>query len=96
MRMLALDTSTDWCSVAAGDGVRWAEERLHAREAHSEHLLAMVDRVLGACQYTLATLDPQDHWVLEPGTVEITLGTSARGGLAGTFELEVAPHAAAR
>src|SRR5689334_12761404 len=36
----------------------------------------------------LATLDPQDRWVLEPGTVEITLGTSARGGLTGTFELD--------
>ena len=45
---------------------------------------------------TLATLDAQDRWVIEPGTVEITLGTSARGGLAGTFELYDAPRAAAR
>jgi beta-glucosidase len=44
----------------------------------------------------LATLDAQDRWVLEPGTVEITLGTSARGGLTGTFELDAAPRAAAR
>jgi beta-glucosidase len=45
---------------------------------------------------TLATLDPQDHWVLEPGTVEIMLGTSSRGGLAGTFEVEGTPRAATR
>jgi beta-glucosidase len=42
----------------------------------------------------LATLDPHDRWVIEPGTFEITLGTSARGGLGGTLELAVAPRAA--
>jgi beta-glucosidase len=35
----------------------------------------------------LAVLDPQDHWKVEPGVYEVTLGTSAAGGLAGTFEL---------
>ena len=44
----------------------------------------------------LATLDPHDRWVIEPGTFEITLGTSARGGLGGTLELADAPRAAAR
>jgi tRNA threonylcarbamoyladenosine biosynthesis protein TsaB len=57
MRIVALDTSTEWCSVAAGDGCRWFEERMHARETHSEHLLAMVDRALAMCQYTLASVD---------------------------------------
>jgi hypothetical protein len=38
----------------------------------------------------LATLDAQNRWTLAPGIYEITLGTSSRGGLAGTFEL-VAP-----
>jgi len=57
MRLLALDTSTEWCSVAAGDGDRWVEERLHSREAHSEHVLPMVDRALASCGYTLSGLD---------------------------------------
>ena len=57
MRILALDTSTEWCSVAAGDGACWFEDRLHAREAHSQHVLAMVDRALAACGYTLQTID---------------------------------------
>lgn len=57
MRIVALDTSTEWCSVAAGDGTRWFEERYHAREAHSEHLLPMIERALAACGYSLATLD---------------------------------------
>jgi tRNA threonylcarbamoyladenosine biosynthesis protein TsaB len=57
MRIVALDTSTEWCSVAAGDGARWFEERLLAREAHSEHLIAMIDRVLAAFGYALASVD---------------------------------------
>jgi tRNA threonylcarbamoyladenosine biosynthesis protein TsaB len=56
MKLLALDTSTEWCSVAAGDGDCWHEERIHAREAHSEHLLPMVDRVLAQSGYTLRAL----------------------------------------
>jgi beta-glucosidase len=35
----------------------------------------------------LAVLDPQNRWVVERGTYEVTLGTSAQGGLNGTFEL---------
>ena len=44
----------------------------------------------------LAILDPGNRWVLEPGVFEITLGTSSRGGLAGTLELVDADRAAAR
>jgi len=62
------------------------------------HLAAHESRVVEFTLPTsaLMTLDPQDRWVLEPGTFEITLGTSARGGLAGTFELDATPRAAAR
>jgi beta-glucosidase len=35
----------------------------------------------------LAVLDAQDRWVMQSGTYEVTLGTSAQGGLTGTFEL---------
>jgi beta-glucosidase len=45
---------------------------------------------------TFAILDPDDHWKLEPGVFELTLGTSSRGGLAGTIELVDAERAAAR
>jgi beta-glucosidase len=43
----------------------------------------------------LAVLDPRDRWALESGTYEVTVGTSAQGGLTGTFEL-TGPRAAAR
>jgi beta-glucosidase len=35
----------------------------------------------------LAVLDSQDEWALQAGTYEVTLGTSAQGGLTGTFEV---------
>jgi beta-glucosidase len=35
----------------------------------------------------LAVLDAQDRWAVQSGTYEVTLGTSAQGGLSGTFEL---------
>jgi beta-glucosidase len=36
---------------------------------------------------SLVTLNSQDRWALESGTFEVTMGTSAQGGLTGTFEL---------
>jgi beta-glucosidase len=36
---------------------------------------------------SLAVLDAQDRWAPQSGVYEVTLGTSAQGGLAGTFEL---------
>jgi len=61
------------------------------------HLAANETRVvefsLPASQ--LAVLDPRDRWALESGVYEVTVGSSAQGGLAGTFEL-TPPRAAAR
>ena len=36
---------------------------------------------------SLAVLDAKDQWALQSGIYEVTLGTSAQGGLTGTFEL---------
>ena len=36
---------------------------------------------------SLAVLDAKDRWVVQSGTYEVTLGTSAQGGITGTFEL---------
>jgi beta-glucosidase len=45
---------------------------------------------------SLAVLDPQNHWTLEPGVFEVTLGSSSQGGLAGTFEVVNSPRVATR
>ena len=57
MKLLALDTSTTWCSVAAGDGTHWCIRDEVAVDSHSERALALVDAVLGESQWRLADLD---------------------------------------
>src|SRR5262245_15686496 len=57
MKLLALDTSTDWCSVAAGEGKRWAARDERAIDGHSQRALALVDAVLAELGWTLADLD---------------------------------------
>jgi tRNA threonylcarbamoyladenosine biosynthesis protein TsaB len=57
MRILALDTSTEWCSVAVGEGAPWLERAEHVGQSHSERLLPMVGAALAALQWTAADLD---------------------------------------
>jgi len=57
MRILALETSTEWCGVAAGDGARWLAREERTGPAHSERALALVDAVLAEAGWPLAALD---------------------------------------
>ena len=68
--------------------VAWQRVRLAAHESKTVEL-----RVPASA---LAILDPQNRWTLEPGVYEVTLGTSSRGGLTGTFELVDKYRVAAR
>src|SRR5262249_6915889 len=57
MQILALDASTDWCSVALG-GERGFEERSEAAgQRHSELLLPMVESLLSKGKTSLSLLD---------------------------------------
>ena len=57
MKILALDTSTEYCSVALlhGDAMALREER--AGQRHSELLLPMIDLLLAGAGLPLASLD---------------------------------------
>lgn len=44
--LLALDATTEWCSVAWTDGRQWIERAEPAGQRHAELMLAMVDAVL--------------------------------------------------
>jgi tRNA threonylcarbamoyladenosine biosynthesis protein TsaB len=57
MRVLAFDTSTDWLTVAAGDGDAWYAHAERAGQANSERILPVIDDVLSAAGWRLSDLD---------------------------------------
>jgi tRNA threonylcarbamoyladenosine biosynthesis protein TsaB len=58
VKLLAIDTSTDWISVAAASGGgRDVVLEAPASNAHSEHVMPLVDRVLAEAGWRLADLD---------------------------------------
>ena len=57
MRILALDASTEWCSVAVGDGKMWHCLDEVAGQMHSERALPMVQQALAEVGWVLCDLD---------------------------------------
>jgi tRNA threonylcarbamoyladenosine biosynthesis protein TsaB len=57
MKLLAFDSSTQWLSVACGEGGAWAGRAEMAGQSHSERLLPLVDAVLAEIGWSLADLD---------------------------------------
>jgi len=57
MWMLALDSSTEWCSVAVGDGRRWHGRDEHVGQSHSERLLPLARTMLAEAGLALSQLD---------------------------------------
>ncbi len=58
MRILAVDTSTPWGSVALREGTETrGEVRLHAEEGHSRWLLPVIDSLLGGLGLTVSDLE---------------------------------------
>jgi tRNA threonylcarbamoyladenosine biosynthesis protein TsaB len=57
MKILALDTATEACSVALGFGEQVLERYLELDRGHAERLLPMIDELLAQSGVTLASLD---------------------------------------
>jgi tRNA threonylcarbamoyladenosine biosynthesis protein TsaB len=57
VKILALDTSTEYCSVALLDGDRLSSEEVLAGQQHSELLLPMIDRLLSDAGTNLDAID---------------------------------------
>ena len=57
MKLLVLDTSTEWCSAALWLDGQIQARRVLAEQRHSSLLLPMVDELLRAAGLTLRTLD---------------------------------------
>ena len=91
MRILALDTSTEWCSVAVGDGTRWHRQDEHAGQAHSERVLPMVHAALAEAGWTLAELDGIAFGAGPGSFTGIRIGCGVAQGLAFSADLPVSP-----
>ena len=57
MKVLALETGSEWCSVAVGDGARWVVRSVHAGQLHSERIMPMLDAALAEAGVALRDLD---------------------------------------
>ncbi len=91
MRILALETSTEWCSVAAGDGTAWHLREEHAGQTHSQRLLPMVDAALAEAGWTLRDIDGIAFGAGPGSFTGIRIGCGVAQGLALGADLPVVP-----
>jgi tRNA threonylcarbamoyladenosine biosynthesis protein TsaB len=91
MRVLAFDTSTEWCSVAVGDGARWHARDEHAGQSHSERLLPMVRAVLAEAGWGLSDLDGIAFGAGPGSFTGVRIGCGVAQGLALGSDLLVVP-----
>jgi len=91
MRILALETSTDWCSVAVGDGARWVLRDEQAGQGHSGRLLPMIDAALAEAGWSLGDLDGVAFGAGPGSFTGIRIGCGVAQGLAFGCGLPVVP-----
>jgi tRNA threonylcarbamoyladenosine biosynthesis protein TsaB len=91
MRILALETSTEWCGVAVGDGARWHRCEEKAGHAHSERLLPMVDAALVEAGWSLRELDGIAFGAGPGSFTGIRIACGVAQGLAFAADLPVVP-----
>jgi tRNA threonylcarbamoyladenosine biosynthesis protein TsaB len=82
MRLLALDTATEACSVALAIGDRSIERYVELERGHAEQLLPMIDAVLAEGGVTLASLDAIAFGRGPGGFTGVRLAASVAQGLA--------------
>ncbi|MEP7003528.1 MAG: tRNA (adenosine(37)-N6)-threonylcarbamoyltransferase complex dimerization subunit type 1 TsaB, partial [Chloroflexota bacterium] len=105
--ILALDTSTEWASVAVYDGTAvLAEETWHAQRRHAEELFPTIERILS---HTRAPISSIDKVAVATGPGSFTglrVGIAAAQGLArgsgaalvgiSTLDVLAYPHASSK
>jgi tRNA threonylcarbamoyladenosine biosynthesis protein TsaB len=91
MRILALETSTDWCSVAVGDGRHWYARDEATGPAHSERALPLVEAVMAEAGWTLSGIDAIAFGAGPGSFTGIRVGCGLAQGLALGVGLPVVP-----
>src|SRR5437762_3811682 len=91
MRILSFDTSTEWLSVAAGDGTSWSTHLERAGPANSERILPAIDTVLAEAGWRLADLDGIAFGAGPGAFTGVRIGCSVAQGLALGAQLPVVP-----
>jgi tRNA threonylcarbamoyladenosine biosynthesis protein TsaB len=91
MKILALDTATEACSVALGIGERCIERYVELERGHAEQLLPMIDAVLAEGGIGLGSLDAIAFGRGPGGFTGVRLAASVAQGLAFGAEVGVVP-----
>src|SRR5690242_17865920 len=91
MRVLSFDTSTEWLTVAVGDGASWATHRERAGAANSERILPAVDALLAQAGWQLADLNGIAFGAGPGAFTGIRIACSVAQGLALGADLPVVP-----
>jgi tRNA threonylcarbamoyladenosine biosynthesis protein TsaB len=91
MRVLALDTATEGCSVALLVGDESTERFVELRQGHAEQVLAMVEAVLAEAQVSLSALDGIAASVGPGSFTGVRISVAVAQGLAFGANLRVVP-----
>ena len=91
MKILALDTATEGCSVSLGIGDRRIDRYVELERGHAEQLLPMIDGVLAEGGVTLGALDAIAFGRGPGGFTGVRLAASVAQGLAFGAGIGVVP-----
>lgn len=91
MRILAIETSTERCSVAVGDGERWRSREEVAGQSHSERALVLCRELLDEAGFALRELDGIAFGAGPGSFTGIRIACGLAQGLALADDLPVVP-----